>query len=377
MEQVLQELQSIFTLKSETDALAVYYKIYNLLASNDKTKDKVESEIAAFVQYRKQFPVSQVLPLTEQQQQENVTALLQFLHQCSPSVEHVLVTSEKALKKDTSKLFIQWALALKGKRMSLGDIEKQLDIQKKDIPGQAEQPVGLAGANECAKTRVSASVNGKHSHGVTIESFMHDFTETDLDADKPVQDAAVIGLGANSSGLIGADDIQCILTSAIELPAHFMKAAIAQAEKSSKPKVATGYGVTAGSEFAKEIKGSDGAAWQLLVTMDYHQDSDEVRGLSRRGQMIRAFLDTLAHLNQQQIDAIFCEPDMMETLVAPLIAESLNELKIKPAEMNCSASSPVSLGLLGLLGPDEKTGLFKVVAPEYKYFQQMGMNNLM
>ncbi|KTD66062.1 hypothetical protein [Legionella shakespearei] len=370
MEQAVQELKAIFALKTETEAQAVYYKLYNLLASSDKSKEKTEGEIAAFVQYRKQFSVSQVLPLTEQQQQENVTVLLQFLHQCSPSAEQILVTSEKALKKDASKLFIQWSLALKGRMMTLDEIEKQLDIQKKEIAGQAEQPVGLEGANECAKTRVSVSVNDKHSHGVTIESFMHDFTEADLDADKPVQDAAVIGLGANSSGLIGANDIQCLLTSAIELPAHFMKAAIVQAEKSNKPKVATGYGVTAGSEFAKEIKGSDGAAWQLLVTMDYYPDSDEVRGLSRRGQMISAFIDTLAHMNQEQVEALPCEP----AAIAELIAASLNELKIKPAEMNCSGSSPVSLGLFGLLRPNETTGLFQAVAPECGNYLKMGSN---
>lgn len=367
MEQASQELKTIFTLKTDAEAQALYYKIYNLLASSDKSKDKTESEIEAFLHYRRQFPVSQILPMPQQQHQANGAALLQFLDQCQACPEQILVTSEKALKKDASKLFIQWSLALKGRMMTLDEIEKQLDIQKKEIAGQAEQPVGLAGANECAKTRVSASVTEKHSHGVTIESFIHDFTEADLDANKPVQDVAVIGLGARASALIGADNIQCLLTSAIELPAHFMKAAITQAEKSNKPKVATGYGVTAGSEFAKEIKGSDGAAWQLLVTLDYHSDSGEVRGLSRRGQMISAFIDTLAHLDQQQVDALPCEP--MD--IAELIAASLNELKIKPAEMNCSGSSPVSLGVFGILSPNQTTGLFQAVASEFNNILKM------
>lgn len=84
----------------------------------------------------------------------------------------------------------------------------------------------------------------------------------------------------------------------------------------------TGYGVTAGSEFAKEIKGSDGAAWQLLVTLDYDRIHGEVRGLSRRGQMIRAFLDTLGHMSQQQADELPCN----QTTIADLVAESLNNV---------------------------------------------------
>lgn len=352
------DLALIFNLTDESVSARVKDQCIRLLAQmNGGNKQRAEAEFQAFIQFRRNYPLSRVIPLSEEQRQQNVKALLSYLSNDHEHFHIALVTSEKALKIDASKFIAHLGLALNAKSVSLADIDKILDVRKKEIKGQAEQPVGLSCAQVCAKTRVSESVTPAHSHGITIESFMHDFNEAKLARGEPVLDAAVIGLGARQAAATGAlteADIVSLLSPSIELPAHFMSEAIKTAEAQGKPKVETGYAVTAGSRFEHEIQGSNGAAWQFLVTMTYDSVTGEVYGLSRRGQMIDTLLNTLAFMDADEIAGLKCNKDD----IATLIAASLNELKISPREINCHAGKPISLGLFGELCQDRETGLF-------------------